>query len=232
MKNRFLRIVPLILILALTGCGVDLGTFEKGDGYKSYYESFGDVDALYDGGKHSYDIEKSLFNADLIQGSSWADEDDEVKKEEYLYIILPFKKALKIECLALAFMSPFSSNIEFNMFYYVNSDYVPEKIKYLSSPDSEPIYDDDGNYIGEQEIVYDDPSKEESILSGSLSLIREEWTSYTFGGFKQEGYEDGYLHTGQDGLLYIRIENNSGYNRETLSPVQFTFVDLIVRAVD
>ena len=231
MRNRFLRAIPLISMLTLTGCGVDLGVFEKEDGYKSYYESFGDVDALYDGGSHSYDIEKSLFNADLIQGSNWADEDDEVKKEEYVYIILPFKKELKIECIALAFMSPFSSNLEFNMFYFVNSDYAPDKIKYLSSPDTEPIYDDDGNYIGEKEIEYDDPSKEESILSGNLSLIRGEWESYTFGDFKQGGYQDGYLHTGQDGLLYIRIENNSGHNKETLVSATFTFVDLIIRAV-
>ncbi len=231
MKNRLLKVIPLLLTLTLTGCGVDLGVFEKEDGYESYYESFGDVDALYDGGEHSYDIEKSLFNANLIQGSSWEDEDDEVKKEEYVYIILPFKKELKIQCVALAFMSPFSSNLEFNMFYYVNSDYAPSKIKYLTSPDTEPIYDDDGNYIGEKEIEYDDPPKEESILSGKLSLTRGEWGSYSFGDFHQEGYKDGYLHTGQDGLLYIRIENNSGHNRDTLSPATFTFVDLLIRAV-
>ena len=231
MNNRLFKVISLTSMLTLTGCGVDLGVFEKEDDYQSYYESFGDVDALYDGGKHSYDIEKSLFNADLIQGSSWEDEDDEVKKEEYVYIILPFEKALKIECIALAFMSPVGCNLEFNMFYFLNADYAPEKIKYLSSPDTEPVYDDDGNYIGEEEIVYDDPSKEESILSGSLSLIRNDWGSYSFGGFKQEGYEDGYLHTGQNGLLYIRIENNSGNNKETLVPATFTFVDLLVRAV-
>ena len=231
MNNRLLKTISLISMLAISGCGVDLGVFEKDDDYESYYESFGDVDALYDGGEHSYDIKKSLFNADLIQGSGWEDEDDEVKKEEYVYIVLPFEKELKIECIALAFMSPFSSNLEFNMFYFVNSDYAPEKIKYLSSPDTEPVYDDDGNYIGEQEIVYDDPSEEESILSGKLSLIREEWESYSFGGFKQDGYQDGYLHTGQDGLLYIRIENNSGHNKETLVSATFTFVDLIIRAV-
>ena len=231
MNNRLLKTISLISMLAISGCGVDLGVFEKDDDYESYYESFGDVDALYDGGEHSYDIKKSLFNADLIQGSGWEDEDDEVKKEEYVYIVLPFEKELKIECIALAFMSPFSSNLEFNMFYFVNSDYAPEKIKYLSSPDTEPVYDEDDNYIGEKEIEYDDPSKEESILSGELSLIREEWASYSFGGFKQDGYQDGYLHTGQDGLLYIRIENNSGHNKETLVSATFTFVDLIIRAV-
>ena len=231
MNNRLLKTISLISMLAISGCGVDLGVFEKDDDYESYYESFGDVDALYDGGEHSYDIKKSLFNADLIQGSGWEDEDDEVKKEEYVYIVLPFEKELKIECIALAFMSPFSSNLELNMFYFVNSDYAPEKIKYLSSPDTEPVYDEDDNYIGEKEIEYDDPSKEESILSGELSLIREEWASYSFGGFKQDGYQDGYLHTGQDGLLYIRIENNSGHNKETLVSATFTFVDLIIRAV-
>ena len=152
MKNCLLKVIPLIAMLTLTGCGVDLGVFEAEDGYKSYYESFGDVDALYDGGEHSYHIEKSLFNANLIQGSTWEDEDDEVKKEEYVYIILPFKKQLKIQCVALAFMSPFGSNLEYNMFYYVNSDYAPRKIKYLTSPYTEPIYDDDGNVIGEKEI--------------------------------------------------------------------------------
>lgn len=222
MKHHLLKTITLVSMLTLTGCGVDLGVFEGDDGYESYYESFGDVDALYDGGKHTYDIKDSLFNADLIQGSEWEDEDDAVKKEEYLYLILPFEKELKIECIALAFCSPFNCNIEFNMFYFVNADATPEKIKYLSSPDT----DGEG-----EEIIYDDPPKENSILNGKISLIREEWGSYTFGDFKQQGYGDGYLHTGQEGLLYLRIENNSGYNKGTLTPVTFTFVDLIVRAV-
>ena len=43
---------------------------------------------------------------------------------------------------------------------------------------------------------------------------------------------DGLLHTGSNSVLYIRVENNSGHDRGTTEPVTFTFINLLVRAIE
>lgn len=217
--------------MSLAACGPSLGVFDSQDGYKKLYDSFGDIKGLYDGGSHSYDFEDSLLNKKTINEFKWEDDDDKVKKEEYVYLILPVEEELNIGCIVLFFNSTTSQNLEFSTFYFASKDEAPKKIKYLSSPDTEPEYDDDGNYIGEKEIEYDDPPRDVSLVNGSLSLSRDSWNSYTYGGFKQVGFDDGLLHVKKDGLIYIRIENNSGFNRDTMQPVNFTFINLMVRAV-
>lgn len=218
--------------ICLTACGPDLGVFNEEGGYDKLYDSFGNVEALYDGGDHSYDIKDSLLNETTINEFVWEDDDDEVEKEEYLYLILPVKADFDIECIILFLMTPYSQTLELTAFYFDDEDDAPEKIKYLTSPDTEPEYDDDGNYIGEKPIEYDDPASEEGIVSGSLSLVKNEWYSLVLGGFNQNGYSDGILHAKEDGVIYLRIENNSGFNRDTLQPVKFTFINLMVRAVE
>ena len=217
--------------MSLTACGPSLGVFDSEDGYEKLYDSFGDIKGLYDGGSHSYDFEDSLLNEKTLNEFEWEDDDDKVKKEEYVYLILPVEEELDIECIVLFFNSTTSQKVEFSTFYFASEDEAPKKIKYLSSPDTEPEYDDDGNYIGEKEIEYDDPPRDDSLVSGSLSLSRDSWTDYTYGGFKQVGFDDRLLHVKKDGLIYIRIENNSGFNRDTMQPVKFTFINLMVRAV-
>lgn len=217
--------------MSLAACGPSLGVFDSQDGYKKLYDSFGDIKGLYDGGSHSYDFEDSLLNEKTINEFEWEDDDDKVKKEEYVYLILPVEEELNIECIVLFFNTPYSQILEFSTFYFASEDEAPKKIKYLSSPDTEPEYDDDGNYIGEKEIEYDDPPRDVSLVNGSLSLSKDSWNSYTYGGFKQVGFDDRLLHVKKDGLIYIRIENNSGFNRDTMQPVDFTFINLMVRAV-
>lgn len=230
-KKLLRRILIISSTLCLSACGPDLGVFEKEDGYKSMYESFGDVEALYDGGDHSYEIDKSLFNNKTVEEFSWEKSSYEVVDEEYLYIIIPTEKELNIECIILFFLSPYSQTLEYSFFYFKDDSSTPSKIKYLTSPDTEPEYDDDGNYIGEKEIEYDDPPRESAIARGSISLVREEWNSTVFGDFNQEAHTDGLLHTNEDGYIYLRIENNSGFNRDTLTPIEFTFINLMIRAV-
>ena len=225
-KKRLLGSFLLLSSLSLCGCGVDLGVFENEDGYQSLYESFGEVESLYDGGKHTYKIEDSLFNNETVDEFKC-----EVDEEQYLYIILPFEKQLQIESIVLFFYSEETVNFDISTFYFQGEDLAPKKIKYLSSPETEPEYDDDDNYIGEKPIIYDDPGKEESMTYSTMSLIREEWDSIVFGEFKQAGYSDGLLHTGEDALLYIRIENNSGFNKDTMSPVSLKFLNLMIRGV-
>ena len=240
LKKHLLRMSLILTSLSLSACGPDLGVFEKEDGYESYYKSFGKVKGLYEyfdeeqkpvPGEVEYDISKSLFNSTTVEKGSWEKEEYEVKELEYLYIILPFKDALKIENIALYVYSPVSITMKLSTFYYVNEDAAPKNIKYRNSPDTEPEYDDDDNYIGEKEIEYDDPKIEDSMLTYDIPLINKEWKSFVFYNFKQEGYEDGYLHTGDEGLLYIRIENNSGWNRDTMDTLQFKFINLIIRAI-
>jgi hypothetical protein len=47
----------------------------------------------------------------------------------------------------------------------------------------------------------------------------------------QPGHYDGKLYTDFGGALYIRVENNSGWRKDELQPVSFTFINLLVRAV-
>ena len=195
------------------------------DGYESLYESFGEVESLYDGGSHLYKIEDSLFNSHTVEEFKCEDEDDEVAEEQYLYLIFPFKKQLRVESIVLFFYSEENVTFDISTFYFVSEDFAPKKIKYLTSPDTE---EKDGEEVP---IEYDDPNVSESMTYSTMSLIRQDWDNIVFGDFKQEGYNDGYLHTGEDSLLYIRIENNSGFNRDTMEPVTLKFINFMVRAI-
>ena len=224
-KKRLLKMLSIFsLPLFISGCGPSLGVFEGDDG-ENYYDSFGDVKGLYDGGSKSYDIKKSLSNDTTINHFSWEKDEYKVETDPYLYLILPFEAQLKIQSIVLFFYTTENVTVELSAFYFVNETFAPQKIKYLSSPDTE-IVDDH-----EEEIEYDDPKKETSIVNGTMSLYKEEWNSFVFGSFNQDGYNDGYLHTGIDGLLYLRIENNSGFNRDTMQSFSFTFINLFIRAV-
>lgn len=230
LRKRLLLALLLLSPLTLNGCGIDLGVFDGEDGYKSLYESFGKVEGLYDGGSHSYKIEDSLFNSHTVEEFKCEDEDDEVVEEQYLYLILPFKKQLRVESIVLFFYSEESVTFDISTFYFVSEDYAPKKIKYLTSPDTEEVEDEEG-HKQEVPIEYDDPAISLSMTHSTMSLEKQTWDNIVFGDFKQEGYNDGYLHAGEDSLLYIRIENNSGFNRDTMTPVSLRFINLMVRAV-
>ena len=229
-RKNLLKMPLLLSAFCLSACGMNLGVFEKEDGYESYYAAFGDVKGLYDGGDHEYDINDSLFNSKTIEEFSW-DDGDEVEKEEYVYLILPFKEKLCIEDIAIYFYADIDANIEISVFYFQSESSAPQDIRYLTSPDPEPEYDEEGNIIDEGPYVYDDPDVETSVLNFPYSLRAEQWCSFVMEGFHQEGYDDKYLHTGEDGLLYLRIENNSGWNKDRLKHFSFSFINLIIRAI-
>ena len=232
MRKRRFGLSLFLAAMCLSACGPSLGIYDDSGGYQKLYDAFADMDALYDGGKKTYDFEDSLLNEKTINSFEWKDDDDKVEEKEYLYLVLPVEQDQKIEAIILFFKSPYSQTLEFSSFYFPSEDKAPKKIKYLSSPDTEPEYDDDGNYIGEKEIEYDDPPRDTSLANGSLSLAKDAWDNFVFGGFKQVGFEDGRLHAQKDGYIYLRIENNSGFNRDTLQPVKFSFVNLMIRAVE
>ncbi|MBP5216301.1 MAG: hypothetical protein J6038_00515 [Bacilli bacterium] len=220
------------LALLLSSCAADLGKFGKGEsGYDELYASLGDVKALYDGGEDDYDVEESLFNDETVNSFAWEDEDDAVKDREYLYLVIPFKAALTIETIAFYLYSETTISLEMSVFYFESELEAPEKIRYLSSPETQIIYDEEDNPIGEEPIVYDDPPKEYASIHGEVALRSGDWVSLGRANFKQQGYEDSYLHADDGGLLYLRVENNSGFNAGILPPVSFQFINLLVRAI-
>lgn len=225
--------LSLVVTTALTAC-FDLGSFgdENGD-HEDYYDSFGEIAGLFDGGKHGYDLEDSVFNDYTVNEMGWEDEDDMVKSEAYVYIVIPFKSAMQIESVGLFVQTSVAADLSVSAFYYPNETYAPTKIKYKSSPDTEivTVKDDEGNDVEtEVEIVYDDPDPSLNVARTTFYAVAGDWSDFLLENFMQEGYEDGLLHTGDDGLLYIRIDDNSGLfpDRPTCS---FTFINLLVRAI-
>ena len=227
------RIIGLFLAGSLASCAVSLGKFDDAkDDYKTYYESLGEVKALYDGGEDHFEVQKSLFNEKTVKELKWEKEEYEVKDRQYLYWIIPFKVELKVQTFAFyVYTEQTDAILSMSAFYFLNDEEAPKKIKYLTSPETEPVYDDEGEIIGEKEIEYDDLMEDRVMVSGRMRLNSSAWTSIGFGGFTQRGYDDSYLHTGKDGLLYIRAENNSGCNRNKLTPVSFKLINLFIRAI-
>lgn len=235
--KRIARLVTvalsLVAMLSLTAC-FDLGTFGDENGeHKDYYDSFGEIAGIFDGGKHGYDLEDSVFNDYTVNEMDWEDEDDEVKSEEYVYLVIPFKRAMQIESIGMFVGTDTNVDLSVAAFYYPNESYAPAKIKYKSSPDTEivTVKDDEGNDVEvEVEIVYDDPDPSLAVAETTLYTVAGDWTDFLLENFMQEGYEDGLLHTGDNGLLYIRIDNNSGLYPD-LATCSFTFINLLIRAI-
>lgn len=228
-RNRLLKLLTICLMpLSISGCGPDLGTFGSDDSdLDAYYESFGKVKGLYDGGSNSYDIEESLYSGKTINKF---ESDKDVEQEQYLYVILPFKDRLRIDAIVLFAKADITVDVEINCFYYAEEPDSSQKIKYLTSPDTEIVENPDTHEEEVKEIKYWDPPKEESMCTVKTTFKKDEWVDFVLGGFKQLGYSDNYLHARDGGLLYLRLENNSGFNRETMRSVSWSFINLMVRA--
>lgn len=231
MKKSILFTFFALATTALCSCAANLGVFEKSDGYKSYYDSFGDLRCLYDGGEVSYDVEDSLFNDMTMKELKWEKSEYEVQYQQYLYLILPFESNLDIESISLCVRTVEDVTMKLSAFYFAPGYTRPQKIKYLTSPETETIYDDDDNPIGEQPIIYDDLLPQQSCVEGEMTIHRENWAGFVLGNFHQQGSQDQYLHAKKDSYLYFRIENNSGWNVGQLTPFSFQFMNLMIRAI-
>ncbi len=226
-KHHLFKLPLLLFSMSLTACGMDLGTFSESDDLSVYYDAFGDLEGLYDGGDESYDFEDSLFNEYTLEKFEWEDSGDAVESQEYLYLIIPFKEDLTIETLAFFIYTDVNVAIELNFFYYAPDASRPSKIRYLTSPTEE--YNDDTEQY--EPIEYDDPDVSTSICTIKGNIVKEEWNSFACEGFNQPDYDDGCLHAQDDGYLYIRMENNSGFNTETMTHFSFKFINFIIRAI-
>ena len=226
-------VLTLILSLSLSAC-FDLGVFgdEEGD-HREYYDAFGRVVGIFDGGKEEYDVEASLFNDYTVEKMDWDDEEDAVASHDYVYIVLPFESALQVESVGLFVRTDSAVELTVSAFYFVNESEAPVKIKFRTSPETEiiTVQDEWGNDVEKEvEIEYDDPPASACIAQTTCEAFSDDWSSFLLTGFQQEGYLDGLLHTGKNGLLYIRIENNSGLS-PTEESCSFAFINLLVRAV-
>ena len=222
----------LFFVAALSSCSASLGVFdgEHDYDYEAYYSCFGEVKGLFDGGSFSYDMEDSLFNKTTLESMQWENAGDAVESKQYLYVVLPFETALTIQTVALSVYAEIHVELEMSLFYFADDSQVPTKIKYLTSPETEIIEDVDHNPV-EVPIEYDDPPVFLAISHGTKTVSSGSWAGFGFGNFAQQGFTDGKLHTQDGGLLYIRVENNSGWRKDELTPLSFTFINLLIRAV-
>ena len=231
--RRLIAAILLVFFAPLSAC-FDLGAFDGGNGdYEDYYKTFGTVTGFFDGGEHGYEVDKSLFNDYVIENMDWQDDDDEVLSEEYAYIVIPFEKAVNVECIALFLRGETDVSLSISAFYFESKLNAPKNIRYKTSPDTEIIVekDEEGNDVKrEVKIEYDDPPEDIGVAFAACDIVAGEWSSFMLSDFMQEGYIDGLLHTGEDGALYIRVNENSGLYMDKTA-YSFSFIGLLVRAV-
>ena len=247
LKRSIFLFVAVILISFLVSCTADLGKFSEEGGYQEFLDALDDVVGKYDDNKTvaelSYDVEESITNDTIMEKLEWPDDSDKVEYKEYCYIVIPFKSALKIESIALYVAKERDPddlngiNVEFSCFYFENESDAPTNIKLLTSDDTRIVEQDDGNggtVEVEEEIQYDDPPIESS-LTGATLYVTDDFNGFILDNFAQavavDYIDDGYLLVDDGGLLYIRIENNSGLNKATMKPCKFSFMNLLIRAI-
>ena len=239
----YLSIVPSILSLfILSSCTPSLGIFDKQEGnfgFDDYYASFDDIIGFYDDGAvdmhiKEYDIEESITNDYTLEFNDWEDGAEKVEFMQYTYIVIPFKRDLKIEELALFVSSDPNDasnvNLEFSLFYFQNESSCPSRddLKLYSDPDTKKEGDKD------VVIEYGDPKKDYRIAYSTMT-VKHEFDSVVFGNFHQTTTGDSYVSDNcllakDGGYLYIRVENNSALNRD-MTPVKISFINLLVRAI-
>ncbi len=245
MRRSLLKKLSLIIgaigslgvLSSLSGC-YDLGVLSTND---IYISSFGDIKGIYDGGSVSYELKDLIFTNSSDEDFSWEAAEDLTAFNKYVYVAIPVKADLNIEEFAMWVRGTETISMEVSFFYFESEADAPSKIKYLSSPDTEMVAkkdadgniekDADGNIVYEEkEIEYDDPLKETRVASYDVSL-KDSWGAFLVEGFNQTGYDDELLHTKNGGYIYIRFENNSGLNKETLTSTSFQFTCVLIRAI-
>lgn len=226
---RYLLIVPsLVLIFILCSCA-DLGSLDDAD---TFYSSFGEIVGKYDDGENnlknaSYKLE-GLMNDSTMKDYTWADDDDEVEFHQYLYIVIPIKKDLKIKSFGLCTcgieeeLATQEILLEANVFYIPNDSSLPDddKIKLLSATNLEEA---------------SDPDISTRIASATYN-ITSDWngnnqTWLYFQSFSNSEYVSNEKLNAQNGsYIYIRFENNSAFNKGTKTPCTFSFMNLLISA--
>ena len=241
------------MIILLSSCTADLGNFsDKEDGLEDFYDSVGDIKGKYDATDHmeniEYELKESITNDAILASDplKWEDGAKEVEYRQYIYIVIPFERDLKIESVSLFVkLNPEETgyetkNLEFSAFYYKDSSSLPadDDLKLVSDPDTKEVTkkDENGNkYTVIEEIEYADPKKENRIASTQMTVTGS-FDGFVLENFMQNDSLDSYVSDNcllaeDGGYLYIRIENNSAIDRKNMDPVSITFINLLIRAI-
>lgn len=241
------------MILMISSCTADLGKFsDSEDGIEEFYDSVGDIKGKYDATDHmeniEYGLKESITNDAILASDplNWEDGAKEVEYRQYVYIVIPFKRDLKIESVSLFVkLNPEETgyetkNLEFSAFYYKDSSSLPadDDLKLVSDPDTKKVTkkDEQGHDIEvEEEIEYADPKKENRIASAQMTVTGS-FDGFVLENFRQMDNTDSYVSDScllaeDGGYLYIRIENNSAINRLNMDLVSITFINLLIRAI-
>ena len=248
MKRTILKKILFGLFIApflLSGCTPDLGKFNnESGGFDDYYDSIDDLVGKYESPKdgdaskmelknQTYDLEDSITNEYIMEHLDWENGAEEVEARQYIYIVIPFKRDLKIESIALYVkkdQSSASGQLEISAFYFPNSDSCPDdnKLKKSSDPDTKI---EDGVEVA---IEYPDPNTQ-MRNAGATFYVTNNFDSFVIEGFHQtfdygtSYVSDGNLLVKEGSYLYLRIENNSALNR-SMTPISIQFINLLIRA--
>jgi len=230
----------IMLIVFLSSCTPSLGKFDKeSGGFDDYYNSIGDIVGKYEAPKsddqtkfefkdQTYDLENSITNDYIIEHLSWEEGKEKVEFRQYVYIVIPFTDDLNVEEVALFVCTnnEIANNadriLEISAFYFRDSASCPDDDKlFTKSYPNNP---------------HSDPSKDSRIASASIS-VTSSFDSFVLNGFRQtvdigESYvTDSRLNAKKNSFLYLRIENNSALNKDTMTPIDISFINLLIRAV-
>lgn len=251
--KKFRVIATLALALSTTflgGC-FDLGDFEDEE---DYYDSFGNVGLIsQDGAQTDYSLEDYFYNKESVNDFAG----DIVSADEYIYFVLPMKKDVRLDSVALYVYAEKEERISYSFFIVQE---VPDNIRsygeyaYEQAKDEngDPKFDEEGNPVYEQEkdengnpvfnedgspvfkeLLYDDPPAEEAVCEGSCFASEKKWSSFTADKWKTSETETSkeiVVSAGE--YILIRFENNSGYGRDAgYEKISFRTTNLLVRVV-
>lgn len=214
----FLLLVLITESVTLTSC-YDLGAFGDGEeeGYKDYYESFGSVEALYQDGSASYDIEDSLYNTTTINELKWDSSSDEVSEEEYAYIAIPVEVGMSIKSFSLFLKSNITTTLHIKVYVLTDGASIPSGFfRYDDDPDDDS---------------YDDPTDEFLVNTVTVSCTEGKWISFSCSfGRKGTSNKSGYRVSDGD-IILLRIDDNTGFGKAAGYPrCAFRFINLMVCA--
>ena len=128
-----LFILPSILSLVfLSSCTPDVGQFNtENGGFEDYYDCIDDLVGKYESPKaddatkmelknQTYDLEDSITNEYIMEHLDWKDGAEKVEFRQYIYIVVPFNRDLKVESLAFFVrkdQGSASGELEFSAFF-------------------------------------------------------------------------------------------------------------------
>lgn len=237
-----------IFMIMLVGC-YDLGDFADD---AEYYDSFGDITLIaQDKVKRDYSFETYFYNTESVNNFAGS----LVEEKEYIYLVAPIKKTMKIDTFSLWLYGDATGTVSYALFL---TDKIPSKIgayddplyeqatdddgKLLYNDDGTPKYkqktDIDGNPITDEngnpvyvEIEYDDPKTDDAVAIGTYT-VKNSWDSFTVETWNTSDGKKEELSVNVGQYFLLRFENNGiGGKTAGKAKVPFKTTNLMIRAL-